>query len=211
MLKRRMALVAGMAVLVLIAPASQSAETEQAVKNPEPARFIEGLANEALRVLTASRGTLAEREDTFRKLLHDDFAMGKIGRFVVGPHWRTMTRRQQAEYQKLFAEWVLQAYSTRLGGYSDEQFRILRTSPAGRRDVIVHTKIIKPDVSHGLTVDWRVRRSGDKFKIIDIYVESVSMAVTQRSEFDSVIRRHGVGGLISLLRYRLAHLSAANS
>ena len=211
MFKRRMAFVAGMVWLVLIAPTSQSAEAQPAFETPEPARFIEGLASEALKVLTASRGTLAEREDTFRRLLRDDFAMEKIGRFVVGPHWRTMTPKQQAEYQELFAEWVLKTYSARLGGYSGEQFNVLRTSPAGRRDVIVHTKIVKSDAGNGLSVDWRVRKSDEKYKIIDIYVEGVSMAVTQRSEFDSIVRRHGVEGLISMIRERLAKLNTANS
>lgn len=211
MFKRRLAFVAGMVALVLIAPTSQSAKADSATEKPEPARFIEGLASEALKVLTASRGTLAEREDMFRRLLRDDFAMEKIGRFVIGPHWRTMTPQQQAEYQKLFTEWVLKTYSARLGGYSGEEFAVLRTSSAGRRDVIVHTKIIKPDAGDGLSVDWRVRKLDRKFRIIDIYVEGVSMAVTQRSEFESVVRRHGVDGLISIIRERLATLDTANS
>lgn len=204
MIKQRMALMAGMVALVLIAPANQSARAESASNTtPEPARFIEGLASEALKVLTASRGTLAEREDTFRRLLRDDFAMEKIGRFVVGPHWRRMNSNQQSEYQELFAEWVLKTYAARLGGYSGEQFSILRTSSAGRRDVIVHTKIVKPDGGSGLSVAWRVRKLGAKYRIIDIYVEGVSMAVTQRSEFDSVIGQHGVDGLLTMLRQRL--------
>jgi phospholipid transport system substrate-binding protein len=211
MFNKRMALLAGVVALVLIAPAGQSVKADAATENPEHARFIEGLANEAIKVLTASRGTITEREDTFRKLLRDDFAMEKIGRFVVGPHWRKMSADQQAEYQKLFSEWVLKTYSARLGGYSGEQFRVLRTSPAGRRDVIVHAKITGSNAGNGLAVDWRVRKSEGKFKIIDIYVEGVSMAVTQRSEFDSVARRHGVAGLISLLRERLATLNAAKS
>jgi phospholipid transport system substrate-binding protein len=201
-----------MVALVLIAPASQPAKAESTSNAaPEPARFIEGLASEALKVLTASRGTLAEREDTFRRLLRDDFAMEKIGRFVVGHHWRSMNPDQQAEYQGLFAEWVLKAYSARLGGYSGEEFTVLRTSPAGRRDVIVHTRIVKPGAGNGLSVDWRVRKLDAKYRIIDIYVEGVSMAVTQRSEFDSVIRRQGVDGLLATLRERLAKLRTANS
>lgn len=211
MYKRRMACVAGMVALVLVAPASKSSEVEPAAENPEPARFIEALAGEALKVLAANQGTPAEREDTFRRLLRDDFAMEKIGRFVIGSHWRKMTPQQQAEYQALFAEWVLNTYSVRLGSYAGEQVRILRTSPAGRRDVIVHTRIVKLDAGDGLTVDWRVRKSGKTFKIIDIYVEGISMAVTQRSEFEAVVRRYGVDGLLSMIRDRLAKLVAANS
>jgi len=211
MFETRKTLLAGIVAVALIAPATQSAAAEAATENPEHARFIQGLASEAIKVLTASRGTITEREDMFRRLLRDDFAMEKIGRFVVGPHWRSMSNAQQAEYQKLFAEWVLKTYSARLGGYSGEQFQVIRTSPAGRQDVIVHAKIVNSDAGNALSVDWRVRKLDEKFKIIDIYVEGVSMAVTQRSEFDSVVQRHGVDGLISLIRDRLAKLDAAKS
>ena len=92
-------------------------------------------------------------------------------------------REQKASYEKLFSEWVLKTYSVRLGGYSGEHFQVLRSTPAGKNDVIVYTRISKSG-GDGFDANWRVRRDGDRYKIIDIYVEGVSMAITQRSEFE---------------------------
>lgn len=199
-----------LAVLVFsVVGLSQAAVAESKTQNADPAKFIQTLADQAIQVLSTPNGSLQEREDKFRNMLRDDFAMKKIGRFVVGSYWRRMTPEQQKKYQKLFSEWVLMSYATRLGGYTGEKFHVVRTSSAGKRDVIVHTRIEK-SAGDGFNANWRVRDVNGRYKIIDIYVEGVSMAVTQRSEFDSVLRRRGVDGLIDLLKTRVTKLSAAS-
>ena len=168
--------------------------------------FIEQLASQAIKVLSSPNGSLQEREDKFRTLLRNDFAMKDIGRFVVGTYWRRMNPEQREEYLKLFSEWVLKTYSIRLGGYSGEQFKVLSTSPAGQHDVLVKTRIDKSS-GNGFNASWRVRKIDGGYKIIDIYVEGVSMAITQRSEFESILQRQGVDGLIGMLKDKVKTMS----
>ena len=59
-----------------------------------------------------------------------------------------------------------------------------------------------------IDADWRVRAQGNQYLIIDISVEGVSMAVTQRSEFASVIKNHGFEGLLAALRARTDKIAA---
>lgn len=194
-------------VLILTLSLAQGATAESQARPSDPGAFIEQLASQAIRVLSSPNGSLREREDKFRDLLRDDFAMDQIGQFVAGSYWRRMSPAQRDTYLKLFSEWVLKTYSVRLGGYSGEQFEVIKSTPAGERDVIVHTRI-KKSGNNGFNANWRVRKSGDRFKIIDIYVEGVSMVITQRSEFDSIFRRHGVDGLIAMLREKVTKLSS---
>jgi phospholipid transport system substrate-binding protein len=175
----------------------------------DPGTFIQQLASQAIQVLSSPNGSLHERESKFRDMLRDDFAMEQIGQFVAGGYWRRMSPAQKESYQKLFGEWVLKTYAVRLGGYTGEQFQVTKTTPAGERDVIVHTRINKSG-GNGFNANWRVREEGGRYKIIDIYVEGVSMVITQRSEFDSIFKRHGIDGMISMLRDRVAKLSAAS-
>lgn len=196
-------------VLLVAASATHGIAANSRSNSPDPAHFIKNLADQAIQVLSTPNGSLQQREDKFRELLRDDFAMDKIGRFVVGAYWRKMNETQQARYKKLFSEWVLKTYSVRLGGYSGERFRVVRTTDAGRHDVIVHTRIER-EGGNGFNANWRVRRVGDRLKIIDIYVEGISMAVTQRSEFESILRKDGIDGLLSKLQDRLAQLSDAS-
>lgn len=195
--------------LVLGLSLGHSAIAESKAAAGDPGNFIQQLASQAIQVLSSPNGSLRERENRFRDLLRDDFAMEQISQFVVGPYWRRMDAGQRETYQKLFSEWVLKTYSIRLGGYSGEQFRVIKSIPSGERDVIVHTRISKAG-GDGFNANWRVRQEGDRYKIIDIYVEGVSMAITQRSEFESVLKRHGVDGLIGMLRDKVSKLSSSS-
>jgi phospholipid transport system substrate-binding protein len=193
--------------LVFALTLGHTATAESQAVAGDPGIFIEQLASQAIKVLSSSSGSLHEREEKFRDMLRDDFAMDQIGQFVVGTYWRRMSPEQRETYMKLFGEWVLKTYSVRLGGYSGEQFRVLNTTPAGQRDVLVKTRINKTG-GDGFNATWRVRKAGERYKIIDIYVEGVSMAITQRSEFESILQRHGVDGLIGMLRDKVQKLSA---
>ncbi|MEC8370139.1 MAG: ABC transporter substrate-binding protein, partial [Pseudomonadota bacterium] len=81
---------------------------------------------------------------------------------------------------------------------------------AGQSDVFVRTNITG-ERGRKLKVDWRVRRINDRYKIIDVVVEGVSMLVTQKAEFGAVLRQRGVDGLIGILRSQLDRIAAAKS
>lgn len=197
------------ALLVSIIGISQAAVAETKAQNADAAIFIQSLADQAIEFLSSPSESLRAREEGFRDILRDEVAMETIGRYVVGDYWGKMTAGQRKTYQKLFGEWLLKTYSVRLGGYSGESLRVVKTSKAGKRDVMVHTRIEK-SAGDGFNADWRVRQMKGRNKIIDIYVDGVSMALTQRSEFDAVLRKRGIDGLIEVIRSRLTQLSLAS-
>ena len=183
--------------------------TGAAAVSADEITFVKSLADDAIEILRDQSVTLEEREDRFRSLLHDGFAMAKIGRFVVGRYWQAMTPDQQGEYQELFAAWVLKTYSIRLGGYSGQQFIIDRTADAGSGDIYVRTRIVQ-EGAEPLRCDWRVRKFGENYKVVDVVVEGISMLATQRSEFGAVLRKHGPEGLIEALQARLTNYPATS-
>ncbi len=194
-------------VLTLLSPvASAAASADQA------AEFIQSLADQAIEVLRAKDSTLAEREDRFRALLKDRFAVRTIGRFVVGPYWRKATPEQRTTYMELFSDWIVKTYAVRFGGYTNEKFTITgtRVNPADQ-DIFVGTRIGKPDSSVAYRANWRVRQMNGSYKIIDVEVEGISMALTQQGEFKSVARRKGMDGLLQVLRERIHEISQNGS
>lgn len=186
----------------------QTAHAQTTEATAAEAKFVQGLANEAIRVLRDDTKDLAQRETIFRRLLLDGFAMEKIGRFVVGRYWRQMSPDQRSDYQRLFSEWILRSYAARLGGYAGQKFVVDRTNRTKQKDVFVRTRIVQAE-SPEIRCDWRVRKLGDSLKVIDIVVEGVSMLSTQRSEFTAVINKHGPDGLIEALNTRLSKFPAA--
>ena len=181
---------------------------ELKAQEADPGHFIQTLGNRAIEILSSPNHSIEEQEDRFREILRDNFAIEKIGRFVAGKYWREMSADQKLNYQQLFSEWVLKTYSIRLGGYAGETLRVINTTDTSKSDFIVHTRIEKGE-GGGIKTNWRVREINGRYKIIDVYVEGISMAVTQRSEFGAVLQRRGAHGLIDSLRNRLSDLSAA--
>ncbi len=166
-----------------------------------PKALVETLGDKAIRSLT---GNVAreEREARFRSLLRDGFDVPAIARFTLGRYWNQANPAQQAEYLKLFEKFIVQAYAARFAEYSGEQFRVLGERADGNA-VVVQSEVFKPG-NPPAKVDWRVATGAGDAKIVDVVVEGISMAVTQRSEFASVIQRSGgkVDGLLTALRQK---------
>ena len=79
------------------------------------------------------------------------------------------------------------------------------------KDSIVYSELVRPQGDGVIRVDWRVRQNGDIYKIVDVYVEGISMGQTQRSEFASVIKQKGgtIEGLLQVLRTKVSALQQA--
>lgn len=179
-----------------------------AAASPEEAgAFMLKLAGQAIAMLRDRQMTDQQREAVFHKLLGDAFDIDAISRFVVGRHYQRMSAEQQVEYRQLFSAFLIKTYARRLSGYSGETFSIVSSRPVDEQQVLVRSRIERPS-GPPLDLDWRLRPDGDRFRVVDLTVEGVSMAVAQRQDFSAVISGNGVGGLLAALRARTDHMPA---
>ena len=171
--------------------------------------FIEGLAEEAVNALTAEGVTRADRITRFGELLNHNFDVETIGKWVLGRYWRTASDVEKEAYLKLFEEYVIITYVERFDQYSGEKLKVVKSVSEPGQDSLVFSEIQRPTSSEPIRVNWRVRAEGDVYKIIDVYVEGISMSQTQRKEFGSVIRANGgtVTGLLTALRAQIDKLN----
>ena len=189
----------GAVILVLamlaVAPRAQMAA--------DPRAFVGTLGARAIEVLGPAVPA-AQRQARFRELLQNDFDIPGIGQFVLGRYWRVATPPEQQEFLRLFQEYVVQAYSARLGEYGGAPFRVTGSRPAGD-EVVVTSEIARPG-GQPIQLDWFLINRGGALKITDVYVGGVSMKVTQRDEFASVIQRNGgqIEPLLAQLRQKIA-------
>lgn len=153
-------------------------------------QFIEKLGEDAISFLSNNELSTDAKAREFRRIMNASFDMKTIGRFVLGKNWRTATPEQQAEYQKLFNNMIVQVYTVRLDNYQGQEFEVGSVRDVGKKDLLVTSHILPTD-SPKVKVDWRVRKKNGRYKIIDVLIEGVSMSLTQRSDFSSVIQRGG--------------------
>jgi phospholipid transport system substrate-binding protein len=162
--------------------------------------FMNEVWNRAVTVL-AKKVPPAERLARFRQLFQTDFDGLAIARFVLGRYWRSASDGERQEFLGLFEDYVVYVYGTRLSDFNGETFRI-RSSRTDGDGTIVSTDVFTPGANAPIKVDWRLIPENGGFKITDVIIEGISLMVTQRSEFASVIQRHGgqMGGLLALMR-----------
>jgi phospholipid transport system substrate-binding protein len=186
---------------LLLAIALVPAVPAPAGASADPAQFIKSMGEKAINELTGANVTEAERQERFRQLFTESFDVPTIGKFVLGRYWRTATDAERAEFLKLFEDFIVKSYAVRFADYAGESFDVQNTTGAADGASVVHSRINRKG-AETIRVDWRVQQSQDRLAITDVIVEGVSMAVTQRSEFASVIQSKGgkVAGLIDALR-----------
>jgi len=179
---------------IIMFPVLAKAEMDPALKGKTAENFIIKLGNDAISSLQKTNGDNIARRAEFKRLLTKNFDMSSIARFSMGRYWTIATEAEKKRYTQLFRDMVINVYSQRFAEYKDQKFEVINSKPAGRRDFIVNT-LIKGN-GQPIKVDWRVRNG----KVIDVIVEGVSMSVTQRNDFASIIQRNG-GQVASLIAH----------
>lgn len=171
----------------------------------DAAAFINDLGQQGLKVLGPSVPP-QQRAARFRQLLDSDFDLPEIGRFVLGPAGRTMSPAAQQEFLPLFRDYLVQAYTARLGQYGGAPFRVTGTRPNGGETVV--SSQVQRSGGNPIQIDWHVVDHGGRPLVSDVVVDGVSMKVTHRNEFASIIQRNGgqPDTLLPALRQQLAQL-----
>lgn len=160
----------------------------------DPATFINNLSNQ---VHVLVRNTSPEQKLAgFRELFREDFDVPGLGRFVLGRFWRILTPSQQQEFLGLFENYVVHTYSERLSEYDSDGGALRVTGSRPDPDgAIVSSEIIRGSGRgqgvQPIKVDWRLIAYNGGYKISDVIIDGISMAVTGRSELEGVAERNG--------------------
>lgn len=163
--------------------------------------FVDGMVAAALRTLRDPGLPKAERERQLGVLLTEDFDTARIARYVLGRYWMVANDNERRDFARLFRDWVVRTYTDRLVQYGNETVKVTGSRPESETDAVVTSEIVHPS-GPPTHVGWRVsRRTGD-YRVIDIDVEGVSMALTERDEIAATIQRNG--GTVASLNRALA-------
>lgn len=187
-------------LLALLFTHQVQADNREPAEQEKASVFIKQLSARVIDVLKDTEMPVQEREDHFRDILDEGFAVQKIGKLVLGRHRKKATQQEIKDYYELFPEFLIKLYATRLGKLETQSITIGKVIPHAKKDIYVRSKILNAN-DKIFDVDWRVRpdKAGD-YKIIDIKIEGISMARTQRDDFTSRVGTSGVGGLNQYMR-----------
>ncbi|MDH3234268.1 MAG: ABC transporter substrate-binding protein [Alphaproteobacteria bacterium] len=191
------------ALVVMLAAAQQPARAQSA---NDAQALVQALANRALEILADKSMTKTDREAEFAKLFTKNFHTRSIGVFVLGRHWRRANPAQRKAYLKVFERFIVKTYTVRLRQYAGEKFRVQRATGPDNGAYVVESVILQKS-RPSIPLRWSIRRARSGLKIVDVVIENLSMAQTQRADFAAILRQHGsVDGLIKALEEKMASL-----
>jgi len=194
---------ARMAAAVVLALVMMSAvvRAETPATAEGAASFVSGLSDQGSAVLSDPGLGPQERTLAFRRLFTSSFEVDAISRFVLGRHWRRASAVEKAEFRALFEDYIVPIYARRLDDYGGEAL-VLENARLERPGLaLVSSQVVRPQ-GHSVAIDWRLRHGEDGWRIVDIVIEGISLAIAQRATFAAVIRNSGgrVDGLLTKLR-----------
>jgi phospholipid transport system substrate-binding protein len=171
-------------------------------KPTSPDQFIAGLGEGVIRTITDDAAPMTAKEASFRNMFNQAFDVEEVVKFVLGRHWRTATKEQREEFRRLFEDLTVKTYASRFSQYSGEQLVVKESKPAAVAGEHFVPSTIERAGGPPLRIDWRVRQTGDTWRITDIIVEGVSMALTYRQEYAAFIQQHDgkIDALIAKMR-----------
>ncbi len=201
---RRMS--AGLAIamlLISLAPTAAQAANDAG-------KFLVSFGEQAAEELRNEALSPEARERRFRELFRDAVDIPAIGKFILGRHWRRASAQEQSEFLAVFEDAAAQRILPMFTGQSDEyagkSFDVVDVRRSERQvgHVFVRTRVERPE-GPPVEIVWRIRERDERYKVLDVMLEGISMSLTLRDEYGSVIKQRGsVMALVELLRQKVA-------
>ena len=202
-----------LAILLLAGTALLSSQAGAADKTPDDAKaFIQNLAQQAISTVAQRDLSDSERNDRFRRLFVSSFDLPQISQFVLARYWRSATPDQQQEFIKLFQEMQVLNWAQRFKDYKGENLVATNAAKDGDKGFSVDSQLNHAP-AQPLPVQWKVHQADDgQLRVTDIVVEGVSMAITQRSDYNSMLQGNGgkIDGLLTALRTKVDQMRASS-
>ena len=172
----------------------------------EAQKVVQGISDKALNIL--DHPNRADRNRAFLKLFTDSFNTVAIGRFVLGRYRDGANPQQFDRFMTVFEELVAKTYTVQLGDYAGEKFKVLSARADNNRWVV--DSQIEPPGRSSIRLDWVLARSKSGLKVVDVRVDNLSMALTQRDEFSSILQQNNgnIDKLIEFMQQKIKKLDS---
>tara|TARA_Y100000817_G_scaffold276082_1_gene237342 strand:+ start:620 stop:1219 length:600 start_codon:yes stop_codon:yes gene_type:complete len=153
--------------------------------------FINNITDSASSILSSEN----TREEKIQKLIEigeNSVDIDGIGFYTLGKHRKILNDGQKDEFKKIFREYFLKSFSSRLVEYKEAKIVVISEDIKNDKYTIVKSKLLATSDRPEVSIDWRVyTKDPTKPLIRDLIIEGLSLARTQREEFNSIITNNG--------------------
>lgn len=169
----------------------------QAPRDAGAEQFVQVQAQRVVSVLNDKSLSADARIKTFRAIVDEIADVPKITGFVLGKYARSITPAQKQTFAVVFRQYAQNVYEKRLGDYHGEAVKVVGSVVRKPGDVIVNTRISGGKLNEPVMASWRVLGAGSSWRVVDVQVSGIWLAITQQQDFVSTI--DNAGGNIDVL------------
>ena len=158
------------------------------VRSIEADIFVQSTVNRASDTLSGNK-TKEERIEELKKIALDTVDIKGIGLYSLGKHRKNLSDDKKMEYSKVFKNYFLTSFSSRLAEYSNPVIEVNSKEKINENYTIVSSTLAATDKRPAIKIDWRIyTKNSEKPLIRDLIIEGLSLARTQKEEFNSIIQ-----------------------
>lgn len=179
-----------------------SANVNAAVDAQGAENFVKNVTADGIENIINANIPQTEKDKRFEKLFNNALDLDFIGQFVLGRYWRTSAPAQREAFIEAYRKLNIQTWSKRFDEFKGRNFVFTGTTPSNTKNQIFVNSEVPMEQGAPAKVVWRVEQKGNSYKVVDIIIENVSLAITARNEYSAYIKKapNGVDDLIKDLQ-----------
>ena len=153
----------------------------------EPDIFVQSTVNRASNILSKNI-TKDEKILELKKIAEETVDIEGIGLYTIGSYRKEMNDNELNNYSKLFKQYFLKSFSSRLAEYTNPEINVLSKEVLSENYTIVNSILKGTSERPEVKIDWRIYTKESNNPLIrDLIIEGLSLARTQKEEFSSII------------------------
>ncbi len=154
----------------------------------DPLQFIKEVTGDASSILK-NEISKEQKIEKLKNLAEESVDIKGVGLYSLGKYRKLISKEKLNEYEVLFKKYFLKSFSSRLSEYSDPKINVISQEIINENYTIVSSILVADEKRPEIKIDWRVyTKYKDKPMIRDLIIEGLSLARTQKEEFNSVIK-----------------------
>lgn len=149
--------------------------------------FVQSTVNRASKILSENLSK-DEKINKLKIIAEETVDIRGIGFYTLGSIRKNLDDNQKKKYSKLFREYFLKSFSSRLSEYTNPEIDVLSKEVLSENYTIVNSLLKGTSERPEVKIDWRVYTKNPENPLIrDLIIEGLSLARTQKEEFASIL------------------------
>ena len=153
----------------------------------EPEIFVQSTVNRASKVL-GGNFTKQKKIEELKIIAKETVDITGIGFYTLGKHRKSLTTEQKEIYKDLFEKYFLKTFASRLSEYTNPEVKVEMSKKLNENYTMVNSVLVATEQRPEVKIDWRIyTKDPENLLIRDLIIEGLSLARTQKEEFNSII------------------------